>query len=169
MSGAMHTEVSWAMALNGAARNKARLLTSTRGTFVGSLFPHLDLSIVRLGKNRRDRANWEARVATFSEEEFRAMYKVTRAQWLADLVAPQILPDDTGKLMALVSSGSYVSAETALVITLRFLAGGNAMDNWTLHGVSRTACREKVCVWGVPFSHNVLSSLPLSNPAGPPG
>lgn len=138
----------WYALLIQSAPAKIRRAVLEETSEFAPLLPQTDSekAIARMGNRHRDRSHWELEVAPLSNKEFRAMYKVTRQRfrYLADLIAPRIVPDDMGKVMAMVSSGSYISAETALACALRYLAGAVTRDVWTLHGVSKSSCYEKV-------------------------
>ena len=73
----------------------------------------------RKGNKHRDRTAGERRLDAFSERDFRRRFKVSRDRFwkLVDLIRPHVEPDELGKHMAEVSSGSFVPPATLRYVT----------------------------------------------------
>ena len=95
----------------------------------------------RHGNISRDREWWGQQVEALSEKDFQRLYKVTRERFclLENQIRDDVEPDEMGKYMAVVSSGSYITSRTMLAVTLRYLAGSNVHDICLIHGVSDSA------------------------------
>ena len=87
--------------------------------------------------NKRDRDSWKAKFAGYSGKDFRRRFKVSRArfEWISRKIASQVEPSEMGKYMAFVSSGSYITSDIYLGVTLRWLAGSHFLDLEDLYGV----------------------------------
>ena len=93
--------------------------------------------IIRAANRHRDRETWKENSAQMSGKKFRKRFKVSRQRFssLADLIAPHVEPDSIGKMMAEISSGSYIPSEVYLAVTLRWLSGSHFSDLEDLYGV----------------------------------
>ena len=99
----------------------------------------------RAGNGRRPREAAMKKLFGHSPKAFKRRFKVTKPRFmrLAELIRPFVEPDESGKAMAEVSSGSYIPAELQLAVTLRWLAGANYMcqeDNYDIGGASVYHC-----------------------------
>ena len=93
--------------------------------------------IIRAANRHRDRETWKENSAQMSGKKFRKRFKVSRQRFssLADLIAPHVEPDSIGKMMAEISSGSYIPSEVYLAVTSRWLSGSHFSDLEDLYGV----------------------------------
>jgi hypothetical protein len=73
-----------------------------------------------------------------TDEEFSQMYRMSRTLFygLLEKIKDKLEPSERGKINAINSSGSYISAETKLAVTIRWLAGGIHQDICDLFGLS---------------------------------
>ena len=83
---------------------------------------------------RRKRMDWEARVASLSDFQFRKRYRMKKPSFnkLVAQLRPLIEPDAQ---KAKNSSGSPIKTEVRLSVTLRFLGGGSYLDGVDMHGL----------------------------------
>ncbi len=83
-------------------------------------------------KNRpRNRGYAVHEMSQLSDTSFTRMFRLDRKLFysvLLPMIKPLVEPKSRGKLNAMNSSGSFISAETRLAVTLRWLAGGSHLD-----------------------------------------
>jgi hypothetical protein len=79
----------------------------------------------RIGNASRDRAAAIRRYLSYTAKDFKRRFRMKRYQFefLIDLIRQKIEPNEAGKLQAIRSSGSYVTAELRLCAAMRILAG----------------------------------------------
>lgn len=102
---------------------------------------------------------WKKRLQSLSEAEFVARYKLSKAtfQDLVEKLRPYVGVHTTDRF-ARSSSGSGVSTELCLSMTLRYLCGGHVLDIIDLHGVAKATFYHGL--WITISAINVVLSLP---------
>ena len=118
----------------------------------------------RSWNERRPREAAMKKLFSHNPKAFKRRFKVTKPRFLrlAELIRPFVEPDESGKAMAEVSSGSYIPAELQLAVTLRWLAGANYMcqeDNYDIGGASVYHC-----LWRVIYALDTVIPAPKFDP-----
>jgi hypothetical protein len=98
--------------------------------------------LIRKQNISRDREAALARLAAYSDDEFKRRFRMKR--YMFDLLVNAIRQDvepqtDWAKQCAINSSGSWVKAELKVAATLRLLAGGSYLDAADLFAVSASS------------------------------
>jgi hypothetical protein len=88
-----------------------------------------------------------------SDEQFRRMFRLSRTKFYAllDQIRLRIEPSDVGKRKATLLWGSYITAETRLAVTLRWLAGGSYLTGYQL------------CIWHIRYKLLSTQGSSLAN------
>lgn len=97
---------------------------------------------IRKANITRDRLAALARIAAYSDREFRRRFRMRRYQFelLVETIRTDIEPKTAwAKQCAINSSGSWVRAELKVAATLRVLAGGSYMDAAELYAVEESS------------------------------
>ena len=118
----------------------------------------------RVGNGRRPREAAINKLFSHGPKAFKRRFKVTKRTFmrLVKLIRPYVEPDESGKAMAIVSSGSYIPAELQLAVTLRWLAGANHLcqeDNYDVGGASVYHC-----LWQVIYALDTVIPAPKFDP-----
>jgi hypothetical protein len=115
----------------------------------------------RIGNASRDRAAAIRRYLSYTAKDFKRRFRMKRYQFefLIDLIRQKIEPNEAGKLQAIRSSGSYVTAELRLCAAMRILAGGSYLDAADLFAIAASSIWDST-VWPV-----VLAICQSTDPA----
>jgi hypothetical protein len=118
-------------------------------------------SRARIGNVLRDRAAAIQRYSSYTPKDFKRRFRMKRYQFefLIDLIRHEIEPNEAGKLQAIRSSGSYVTAELRLCAAMRILAGGSYLDAADLFAIAASSIWDST-VWPV-----VLAICKSTDPA----
>jgi hypothetical protein len=109
---------------------------------------------------RRQRMNWEVRVALLSTREFHQRYRMDRNTFhsVAEKIRADVEPN--AKASANASGGNIpLTAEVMLSATIRFLAGGAYQDIVDMHGIAESTFRGVVRTVSFLLQRCCLTSL----------
>ena len=108
-------------------------------------------TVTRAANLHRNREEAMAKVAGYSDTEFRRRYRMTRERFdrIVEIIRPKVEPMTAiGIARAIASSGSVVKAELRLGATLRILSGGSYLDAADIHAIHDKSIMETT-VWPV--------------------
>jgi hypothetical protein len=84
-----------------------------------------------------ERLNWDEHVRSFSRDEFKKAYRLSREAFQGVLEGIRAVLTTGDQLQAARSSSGPVAPEVRLAVTLRWLAGGSFHDIHRLHKISK--------------------------------
>ena len=115
-------------------------------------------TIRRCANKHRNREEAMAKLAGYSDDEFKRRYRMIRARFdrIAEIIRPEVEPmTAVGIARAIASSGSVVKAELRLGAALRILSGGSYLDAADIHAIHDRSIMETT-VW--PVCRAIVSS-----------